>query len=149
MMPTCRREAMVANGGLQTRLRPRRSPSWGLGRAEPHRAGLCGGRPLSPGTYRLADDQVAGEGDASGEDGGRHGDVEAEVKQHVPALPRDENGAGRGTTGACQLLPGPERDIYSHWRRVREPQPALVPPPLLREDALTQPVPGRETERSC
>ena len=48
-----------------------------------------------PGTYRLADDQVASEGDASRKDGGRHGDVEAEVKQHVPALPRDENGAGR------------------------------------------------------
>lgn len=59
---------------------------------------------LCPGTYRLADDQVAGEGDASREDGGRHGDVEAEVKQHVPALPRDENGAGRGIMGAMSSM---------------------------------------------
>lgn len=90
---------------LQTRLRPHRSPScrsrqgetspcWALQIAKQPRE-ACGGCSLSPGTNRLADDQVAGEGDASREDGGRHGDVEAEVKQHVPAFPRDEDGAGR------------------------------------------------------
>lgn len=98
--------------GLQTWLCSPPSPSCGSqqGEALPQAAAVCGGPSRSPGTHRLADDQVAGEGDASREDGGRHGDVEAEVKQHVPALPRDEDGAGRGTRGTCELLPAPERD---------------------------------------
>lgn len=66
--------------------------------------------PVPPGTHGLAHGPVAGEGDASREDSGRHGDVEAEVKQHVPAFPRDEDGAARarGTVGTWELLPGPE-----------------------------------------
>lgn len=88
-----------AGGLLQTWLRPRRSPSCGTRRGETSLCWALQSAALlavpSPGPYRLADDQVAGEGDASCEDSGRHGNVEAEVKQHVPALPWDEDGAGK------------------------------------------------------
>lgn len=48
---------------------------------------------LAPSAYCLADHVVVGECDASCKDGGSHGHVEAQVQQHVPALPGHMDGA--------------------------------------------------------
>lgn len=66
--------------------------------------------PAPSPAYCLADRRVVGECDASCKDGGGHGHVEAQVQQHVPALPGHVDGAAPET-----VINGPLRPRSGPW----------------------------------